>query len=101
MQSIHHWVAGRERRGESGRSGDVFNSAMGQVTGKVALANAAEVALAVASAQAAFPKWADTPPISRARVMFKFLELLNRSATRWRTRSPPNTARCSPTRKAK
>jgi malonate-semialdehyde dehydrogenase (acetylating)/methylmalonate-semialdehyde dehydrogenase len=33
---------------------------------------------AVANAQAAFPQWADTPPLRRARVMFKFLELLNR-----------------------
>src|SRR5688500_17155610 len=42
------------------------------------MASPAEVAQAVAAAQAAFPKWADTPPIRRARVMFKFLELLNR-----------------------
>ena len=49
-----------------------------QVSGQVALANSAEVAQAVAAAQAAFPAWADTPPIRRARVMFKFLELLNR-----------------------
>ncbi len=49
-----------------------------RVTGKVALASAAEVDRAVASARAAFPAWADTPPIRRARVMFKFLELLNR-----------------------
>jgi malonate-semialdehyde dehydrogenase (acetylating)/methylmalonate-semialdehyde dehydrogenase len=47
------------------------------VTGKAALANAQEVEAAVASAQAAFPAWSDTPPIRRARVMFKFLELLN------------------------
>jgi malonate-semialdehyde dehydrogenase (acetylating)/methylmalonate-semialdehyde dehydrogenase len=48
------------------------------VTGRVALASDAEVAQAVASAQAAFPAWTDTPPIRRARVMFKFLELLNK-----------------------
>src|SRR5688500_7413195 len=41
------------------------------------MASPAEVAQAVAAAQAAFPAWADTPPIRRARVMFKFLELLN------------------------
>jgi malonate-semialdehyde dehydrogenase (acetylating) / methylmalonate-semialdehyde dehydrogenase len=64
--------------GQSGRRADVFNPATGQVSGRVALANAGEVAQAVAAAQAAFPAWADTPPIRRARVMFKFLELLNR-----------------------
>jgi malonate-semialdehyde dehydrogenase (acetylating)/methylmalonate-semialdehyde dehydrogenase len=43
----------------------------------VVLANTHDVNTAVASAQAAFPAWADTPPLKRARVMFKFLELLN------------------------
>ena len=78
MQTIDHWISGRIARGESGRSADVFNPATGQVTGKVALATRDEVANAVASAQAAFPTWANTPPIRRARVMFKFLELLNK-----------------------
>ena len=78
VSSIDHWIDGRVSPGQSGRSADVFNPATGGVTGKVALASSAEVARAVASAQAAFPKWADTPPIRRARVMFKFLELLNR-----------------------
>ena len=76
--SIEHWIGGRTVPGNSGRRADVFNPATGTVSGQVALANSAEVDAAVASAQAAFPKWADTPPIRRARVMFKFLELLNK-----------------------
>jgi malonate-semialdehyde dehydrogenase (acetylating) / methylmalonate-semialdehyde dehydrogenase len=75
--NIDHWISNRRVRGESGRRADVFNPATGSVSGQVALANSAEVDAAVAAAQAAFPKWADTPPIRRARVMFKFLELLN------------------------
>ena len=75
--SIEHWIGGRIVPGNSGRRADVFNPATGSVSGQVALASSAEVDAAVASAQAAFPKWADTPPIRRARVMFKFLELLN------------------------
>ena len=55
----------------------MFNPATGAVTGEVALASQADVNAAVAAAQAAFPAWADTPPIRRARVMFKFLELVN------------------------
>ena len=78
VASIDHWIDGRVVPGQSGRSADVFNPASGQVTGKVALAGRSEVDRAVASARAAFPAWADTPPIRRARVMFKFLELLNR-----------------------
>lgn len=77
MQAIGHAINGRVVAGSSGRAQDVFNPATGAITGRVALANATEVATAVAAAQAAFPAWADTPPLRRARVMFKFLELLN------------------------
>ncbi|WP_416139872.1 CoA-acylating methylmalonate-semialdehyde dehydrogenase [Halomonas sp. HK25] len=75
--SIPHYINGQMSAGESGHSQEVFNPATGQVTGQVALASRADVDTAVAAAQAAFPAWADTPPIRRARVMFKFLELLN------------------------
>ncbi len=75
--AIEHWIGGRAVPGRSGRRADVFNPASGTVTGQVALANGDEVAAAVAAAQAAFPAWADTPPIRRARILFKFLELLN------------------------
>ena len=77
--NIDHYTGGRVVAGTSGRAQDVFNPATGAVTGQVALANAAEVNAAVAAAQAAFPAWSDTPPIRRARVLFKFLELLNRN----------------------
>ena len=74
IASIEHWIAGRLVPGHSGRRSDVFNPATGSVTGQVSLANSAEVAAAVAAAQAAFPAWADTPPMRRARVLNKFLE---------------------------
>jgi malonate-semialdehyde dehydrogenase (acetylating)/methylmalonate-semialdehyde dehydrogenase len=79
VQAIGHAINGRTVPGNSGRAQDVFNPATGAVTGRVALANATEVDAAVSAAQAAFPAWADTPPIRRARVMFKFLELLNQN----------------------
>ncbi|MDZ4239577.1 MAG: aldehyde dehydrogenase family protein, partial [Hydrogenophaga sp.] len=75
--SIAHYIGGAVAAGSSTRAQDVFNPATGAVTGRVALANTADVVAAVAAAQAAFPAWADTPPIRRARVMFKFLELVN------------------------
>jgi len=75
--NIDHYIGGRVVAGTSSRAQDVFNPATGAVTGHVALANAAEVGAAVAAAQAAFPAWADTPPIRRARVMSRFLELMN------------------------
>ncbi|MBS0341594.1 MAG: CoA-acylating methylmalonate-semialdehyde dehydrogenase, partial [Proteobacteria bacterium] len=77
IANIEHFIGGRVAAGTSGRTQDVTNPASGRVTGKVALGAAADVDAAVAAAQAAFPAWADTPPVRRARVMFKFLELLN------------------------
>ena len=74
---IGHHVNGQVAAGTSARQQDVFNPATGAVTARVALANAADVNAAVIAAKAAFPAWSDTPPIRRARVMFKFLELLN------------------------
>lgn len=77
VAQVAHWVSGQPSPGTSGRSGPVFNPATGALRAEVAMANAADVDHAVASARAAFPAWADTPPIRRARVMFKFVELLN------------------------
>ncbi|QBK03846.1 methylmalonate-semialdehyde dehydrogenase (CoA acylating) [Hylemonella gracilis] len=74
---IGHHIAGQIRPGASGRQQNVTNPATGAVTGQVALASSAEVDAAVAAAQAAFPAWADTSPLRRARILFKFLELLN------------------------
>ncbi len=75
--NIGHAINGHIVPGASGRHQNVFNPATGAVTAQVALASSAEVSKAVAAAQAAFPAWADAPPLKRARVMFKFLELLN------------------------
>ncbi|HKW83151.1 MAG TPA: CoA-acylating methylmalonate-semialdehyde dehydrogenase, partial [Burkholderiaceae bacterium] len=75
---VVHFIGGRAVAGTSGRRQPVYNPATGAVARQVALASASEVDAAVASAQAAFAEWARTPPIRRARVMFKFLELMNR-----------------------
>ncbi len=74
---IDHYIAGQPSAGSSERSQNVTNPATGAVTGRVRLAHAGDVQAAVAAAKAAYPAWADTPPLRRARVMFKFLELLN------------------------
>ena len=74
---VGHFIAGRAVAGTGGRRQAVYNPATGAVARQVALASADEVNAAVAAAKAAFPAWADTPPIRRARVMNKFLELLN------------------------
>ena len=76
---IPHFIQGQSVPGTSERSQNVTNPATGVVTGTVPLGNVADVNAAVAAAQAAFPKWSETPPLRRARVMFRFLELLNQN----------------------
>jgi malonate-semialdehyde dehydrogenase (acetylating)/methylmalonate-semialdehyde dehydrogenase len=76
MREIGHFIGGKTVKGTSGRSGDVFDPNTGDVQAKVALASKAEVEKAIANAEAAQPGWAATNPQRRARVMFKFLELV-------------------------
>src|SRR5260221_4577953 len=78
MADIQHFIDGKRADGANGRSGDVFNPATGEKIRRVALAGAAEVDAAVQAAAKAFPGWATTPPLSRARILFKFLEILAR-----------------------
>ncbi len=74
---IGHYINGEATSGGSGRTQDVFNPATGAVSGQVALASADDVGAAVAAAQAAFPAWSNMPPIRRARLMNRFLALVN------------------------
>ena len=97
MREIGHFIGGKPVAGTSGKFGDVFNPASGETTGKVAMANAGEVDKAVAAANAAWPAWAATPPLRRARVMFKLQELLQRDRAKCPPSSPPNTAKSCPT----
>jgi len=78
MRDIGHFVGGKTVKGASGRTGDVFDPNTGEVQAKVALASRAEVEKAIANAEAAQPAWAATNPQRRARVMFKFLELIQK-----------------------
>src|SRR5271165_1260575 len=78
MREIGHFIGGKEVKGASGRFGEVFNPNTGEAQAKVALAAKSEVEKAIANAEAAFPGWAATNPQRRARVMFKFLELIQK-----------------------
>lgn len=62
------------------RTQDVFNPATGKAEKQVALASAKTTEEAIAAAEAAFPEWRNTPPIKRARIMFRFKELLEANA---------------------
>ncbi|WP_343967676.1 aldehyde dehydrogenase family protein, partial [Streptosporangium amethystogenes] len=84
MKNITHWIdgvpAGDSPRGTgstpSARLGEIFNPASGEVQGQVHLASRAEVDAAVAAAVAAWPAWRDTSLARRARVLFRFRELM-------------------------
>ncbi|MEL7111131.1 MAG: aldehyde dehydrogenase family protein, partial [Pseudomonadota bacterium] len=78
MQELTHYINGAHVKGASNRFADVYNPATGEVQAKVPLASAAELDQAIAAAQAAQPEWAAVNPQRRARVMMKFVELLNR-----------------------
>ncbi len=77
-RDLGHFIAGQRVAASGDRRQPVYNPATGAVARQLQLGTAEDVQRAVAAAQAAFPAWADTPPLRRARVMFKFLELLNR-----------------------
>src|ERR1700704_1166445 len=77
LHTVPAWIGGKAVD-PSGRFGDVFNPATGQVTKRVPLCDEKTIDAAVKAASAALPAWRDTPPLRRARVMQKFLQLLQR-----------------------
>lgn len=81
MNTVGHLING-EINNEGERRQPVFNPSTGEVSREVLLASRNTVEEAIAAAQAAFPEWRATPPIKRARIMFRFKELLERNADR-------------------
>ena len=79
MRSIGHFIGGKEVKGTSGRTADVFEPMTGEVQAKVALASKAEVRAAVENAALAQPEWASFNPQRRARVLFAFKALVEMS----------------------
>jgi malonate-semialdehyde dehydrogenase (acetylating)/methylmalonate-semialdehyde dehydrogenase len=77
LETVPVWINGKALS-PSGRSGEVYNPATGQVTKQVPFCNEEWIDKAVKAAAAAFPEWRDTPPLRRARVMQKFLQLLQK-----------------------
>ena len=80
MKTIEHFVNGKSFGGISKRKGKIFNPATGEQSAEVKLATAKDVNEAVANANKSFEAWANTPPLQRARVMFKFKELIEKNS---------------------
>ena len=77
LETVPFWINGKPVT-PAGRHGEVFNPATGQVARHVAFADAGIIDSAVKAATAALPEWRDTPPLRRARILQKFLQLLQR-----------------------
>jgi malonate-semialdehyde dehydrogenase (acetylating)/methylmalonate-semialdehyde dehydrogenase len=80
LSQLGHYIDGKAVAGASGRTAPVYNPALGVATTEIALASADETRAAIASARAALPEWSDTPALRRARVMFRFRELVDQHA---------------------
>jgi len=76
MKTLHHFIGGARVDGTSGRFGEVFNPATGEQSAQVPFASADETRAAIGVAQDALADWAAVPPVQRARVMFRFKELM-------------------------
>src|SRR5215469_16416033 len=79
MKEFGHFVGGKHHAGQSGRFGEVFNPATGEVQARVAFASRAEVRNAVTVAQKAFAEWSSVNPQRRARVLFNFKALVEKN----------------------
>ena len=78
MRDIGHFIGGKAVAGTSGRHADVFEPMTGEIQARVALASKAELRAAVEDAKAAQPAWAATNPQRRARVLMRFLDLVQK-----------------------
>jgi len=79
MSIVGHFINGQVSEAAE-RTQDVYNPATGEVTKQVAIAAKETVEDAIASAQAAYPAWRNTPPAKRAKVMFRYKQLLEENA---------------------
>ena len=79
MNLIEHFISGKIVKGSSKKTSDVFNPATGEKISKVSLASKSDVDLAVKNAKDAFVEWSKKPPAQRARILFKFKELIEKN----------------------
>ena len=80
MNLIQHFVGGKKVNGESKKRGQVFDPATGEQTSEVILGTKLDLDNAVEQAKLAYEKWSAKPPLQRARVMFKFKELIEKNS---------------------
>jgi len=79
MNLIEHFIDGKIVSGSSDRKGKVFNPATGQQESEVRLASKSDLDLAVEKAKKAYETWSIKPPLQRARIIFKFKEVIEKN----------------------
>ena len=79
MNLIEHFIDGKITKGSSKKTSKVFNPATGEQTSEVNLASKTDVDLAVQKAKQAFAAWSVKPPAQRAKIIFKFKELIEKN----------------------
>ena len=80
MNLIEHFIDGKITKGSSKKTSKVFNPATGEQTAEVNLASKSDVDSAIEKAQKAFANWSIKPPAQRARIIFKFKELIEKNS---------------------
>ena len=80
MKLIEHFVGGKIIPGSSDKKGKVFNPATGEQEKQVRLASSSDLDQAVEIAKKAFETWSLKPSLQRARIMFKFKELIEKNS---------------------
>ncbi len=80
MKLIEHFIGGKKYSGSSKRTSKVFNPATGEQQAEVKLGNTQDINKAVENAKNSFQIWSNTPPLQRARIMFKFKELIEKNS---------------------
>ena len=76
VPTLEHFINGERVAGASNRFGDIYNPATGRVQARVPFATAGEVGTAIRAAKEAFPGWAATPASQRARILFRYRDLV-------------------------
>lgn len=79
IYKVHHFMNGKATPGQSGKSGDLYNPATGELTGHVSYANKNEIETALQAAKTAYSTWSSVPLMRRSAIFFKFKELIEKN----------------------
>lgn len=79
MRTYHHFINGQDIQGNGPETLDIINPSAEKLLGHVPLANQADVDLAVQAAKSAFSSWAETPSAARAKILFRWRQLIDES----------------------